>query len=248
MSWNTRTITDLEADLVGVEAQISLLRGEQHVLVNELDKAQAHHSDASRSMVEWVQSHLDVKADTAKDLVFAARRFKRNRGIYDTMVYGGATFDRTVAVVKLADAGATVDEIQESYRRDLGGVARMLARTKHVTPTVEREVFVNRFFTIQPNLDESRYRMWGEAPGVIGRTIEKAICDRADQLRDTAGDLPTSRGQRQLDALAVMAQDSLDGATSEDSSSGHVTVFVDARQDNPVETTAEVEYGPRVGP
>ncbi len=137
---DTRTITDLEADLVGVEAQISLLRGEQHVLVNELDKAQAHHSDASRSMVEWVQSHLDVKADTAKDLVFAARRFKRNRGIYDTMVYGGATFDRTVAVVKLADAGAT----------------------------------------------------------------------------------------------------------SEDSSSGHVTVFVDARRDNPVETTAEVEYGPRV--
>ncbi|MEE8485338.1 MAG: HNH endonuclease [Acidimicrobiia bacterium] len=27
-----------------------------------------------------------------------------------------------------------------------------------------------------------------------------------------------------------------------------MTVFVDARQDNSVETTAEVEYGPRVGP
>ncbi|MEE8485339.1 MAG: hypothetical protein V3S38_02130 [Acidimicrobiia bacterium] len=39
MSWNTRTITDLEADLVAVEARISLLRGEQHVLVNELDTA-----------------------------------------------------------------------------------------------------------------------------------------------------------------------------------------------------------------
>jgi hypothetical protein len=32
------------------------------------------------------------------------------------------------------------------------------------------------------NLDESSYRMWGEAPGGIGRTIERAVCDRADQL------------------------------------------------------------------
>jgi HNH endonuclease len=124
----------------------------------------------------------------------------------------------------------------------------MIARTRHVTPTDERRVFTDRFFTIQPNLDESRYRMWGEAPGVIGRVIDKAICDRADQLRATAGVLPSTRGQRQLDALGAMAQDSLDGSTSETPSSGHVTVFVDARRENPTETTAEIEYGPRVGP
>jgi len=57
------------------EAQISQLRCRQHVLVGELDDAQAPQSDGSRSMVEWVQAHLDVKTDTAKDLVFAARNF-----------------------------------------------------------------------------------------------------------------------------------------------------------------------------
>ncbi|MCL1600976.1 MAG: HNH endonuclease, partial [Actinomycetia bacterium] len=105
-----------------------------------------------------------------------------------------------------------------------------------------------RYFTIQPNLDESSYRMWGEAPGLIGRTIEKAICDRADQLRTTAGELPSTRAQRQLDALGVMALDSLNGTSGDESSSGQVTVFVDARQDNPTQTTAVIEYGPRVGP
>ncbi len=251
MYWNARTVGELEADLVALEAKISLLRCEQHVLVNELDKAQAPQTDASRSIVEWVQAHLDVKTDTARDLVFAARRFKWNRDLYHHMVYDGATFDRTVAVVKLADAGATKDQVEESYGRDLGGVARMIARTRHVTPAVEREVFSDRFFVIQPNLDESRYRMWGEAPGIVGATIDRAINERADQLREVAHGLPSSRGQRQLDALTAMSQDSLAGTSdgsSPTSDGGHVTVFVDARRDSPTETAAEIECGPRVGP
>ena len=194
-----------------------------------------------------MQAHLDIKTDTARDLVFAARNFVWNRRIYDQMLYRGATLDRTIAAVKLADAGATRDEVDDSFDRDLAGVARLIARRKHVTSKDERKAFADRFLTIQPNLDESSYRMWGEARGVVGRTIDKAICDRADTLETTAGDLPTSRGQRQLDALTAKAQDSLDGNTSKESSTGQVTVFVDARHDNPLETTAEVEYGPRVG-
>jgi hypothetical protein len=228
-----------------------MLRSEQHVLVRELDQAQTPQSDGSRSMAEWVQSHLDIKRDTATDLVFAARRFPHQRGIHGRMLYQGATFDRTIAAVKLSDAGATQDTVIESYDRDLAGVGRMVARTRHVTPTVEREVFAGRYFTIQPNLDESRYRMWGEAPGVIGRTIGEAISQRADELHTTAAGLPSTRGQRQLDALGVMALDSLDeasGDTGQASSIGQVTVFVDARQDNPTETATEIEYGPRVGP
>jgi hypothetical protein len=201
-------------------------------------------------MVEWVQSHLDIKRDTATDLVFAARRFPHQRGLHHKMLYQGATFDRTVAAVKLSDAGATQDTVDASYGRDLAGVSRMTARTRHVTPTVEREVFSDRYFTIQPNLDESRYRMWGEAPGVIGRTIDKAISLRADELRTTARGLPSTRGQRQLDALGVMALDSLDRDSEGTgvSDGGQVTVFIDARQDDPTVTTTEIEYGPRVGP
>lgn len=251
MYWKTRSVGDLEQDLVAVEAEIAMLRSEQHVLVRELEQAQAPQSDGSRSMVEYVQARLDVKRDTARDLVFAARRFPYRRSLHDRMLYRGATFDRTVAAVKLADTGVAQGVVDASYGYDLAGVGRLIARTKHVTRTDEREVFAGRYFTIQPNLDESSYRMWGEAPGSIGRTIDKAICDRADQLRDIAGELASTRGQRQLDALGVMAMDSLDaptGDTAPGSGTGQVTVFIDARRDNPVEASAEIEYGPRVGP
>jgi hypothetical protein len=93
--------------------------------------------------------------------------------------------------------------------------------------------------------------MWGEAPGLIGRTIDKAICDRADELQRNAAGLLSTRGQRQLDALATLALDSLNRDANEGtgvSDAGQVTVFVDARQDNPTETATEIEYGPRVGP
>jgi hypothetical protein len=247
----TRSVGALEQDLVAVEAKIAMLRSEQHVLVRELEQAQAPQTDGSRSMVDYVQARLDVKRDTARDLVFAARRFPYRRPLHDKMLYQGATFDRTVAAVRLADTGATQGVVDESYRVDLAGVSRLIASTRHVTRAGEREVFAGRYFTIQPNLDESSYRMWGEAPGIIGRTIDKAICDRADQLPDTAAGLPSTRGQRQLDALGVMALDSLNGTpgdTSPGSDTAQVVVFVDARQDNPAETCAEVEYGPRVGP
>jgi hypothetical protein len=249
--YSRRTISELEAGLVAVEARITELRSEQQVLVRELEYAQAPQSDGSRSMVDYVQSRLDVKRDTARDLVFAARRFVQHRGLHDRMLYRGATFDRTIAAVKLADAGAFPDVVAESYDRDLAGVRRLISQTSHITRADEREVFAGRYFTIQPNLDESRYRMFGEAPGTIGRTIEKAICERADALHRVAGDLPTSGAQRQLDAFGAMALDSLDRDTQDStgvSDSGQVTVFIDARQKNPTQTTAVIEYGPRVGP
>ncbi|MEN8239013.1 MAG: HNH endonuclease signature motif containing protein [Actinomycetota bacterium] len=248
MFWQARTIAELEADLVDVEAKIAGLRAEQVVLVNELDKAQAPQSDASRSMVDWIQAHMDVRRDTARDLVFAARSFARYRSLNERMINGNATFDRTIATVKLSEAGASRDEVDESYERDLAGVTRMLARRRHITPGAEQEAFDRRFFSIQPNLDESSYRLCGELPGLAGRTVEKAIHERSDAFRRIAAEIQTNRGQRQADALTALAQDSLDGTAPEHTAGGHVTVFVDARRENAAETTAEIEYGPRVGP
>ena len=82
MSWNTATVTDMEADLVEVEAEISRLRARQVVLVNELDRAQAPQCDGSRSMLEWVQSHLDIDHDTARRLVYVSQRIARYRQLY----------------------------------------------------------------------------------------------------------------------------------------------------------------------
>jgi hypothetical protein len=99
--YGKRTIGVLEADLVAVEAKITRLRSEQHVLVRELEYGQAPQSDGSRSMVDYVQSRLDIKRDTARDLVFAARRFVKHRGLHDRMLNRDATFDTPTTITTL---------------------------------------------------------------------------------------------------------------------------------------------------
>ncbi len=249
MDWNTATITDMASELVDVEAQIARLRARQVVLVGELDRAQAPQSDGSRSMVEWVQSNIDVDADTARHLVFAARRIAHHRHLALRLAEGRCTFPRAVAALDYAEAGASDGDVHSSFDLDLAGVARLTARRRRVTPIDEQRSFTERYFTMQPTLDESSWRLWGRLPAVMGRTLETAICRRADELRDTTGHEAGSRGRRQADALVSIAQDSLDGSDASGTTTAHVTVFVDATgTHDPATTGAEVAYGPRVGP
>lgn len=250
MYWNTRSVAELEADLVGVEAEISEARARQTVLVNELDRAQAPQSDGSRSMVEWVQAHLDIDHRTAQDLVFAGRRIAHHRDLSFRLADGHATFPRAIAALRYAESGATSNEVNQSFDRDLDGVGLLTARRRHTTPGDEHKSFAGRYFTMQPTLDESSYRLWGQLPGIMGRTLEKALHQRGDELPQLP-DQPSSRGQRNADALTAIAQDSLDGiGTGESTPAPHVTVFIDATDTTTTSPadTAQIAYGPRVGP
>jgi len=266
-------VHDLEAQLIAIESRISTLRAEQVVLVNELDRAQAPQVDASRSMVEWVQSHLDIRPELAGDLVFAARTIGRHRAISSRLAQGSCTFGRAVLTTRYAVAGATPQDVEDSFSLDLHGVRRLTAASRRMTRRDERELFDERFFTSQVSLDHSHYRFWGQLSGVQGRTFEKAMFDRADELRRESPDVVASRAQRQADAVVAMAQDSLDRLMSAHGSRGsdpgdglevgrratvgvpHVSVFVDARNAD-VERhnterdaiNAEIAYGPQVGP
>jgi len=251
------SIEELEAELADRESRIALLRAEQVVLVQRAEWAQATQSDGSRSMEEWVQARLDVRSDVARDLVLASRRIARHPRISRRLADGQISFDRAIATLRYAEAGATPDQVEESFDRDLAGLSRLKARQRRMTTGDERSLFTDRYFVVQPSLDESTYRMWGQLPGVMGRTVEKAITQRSDELRligDSTG-ISSTRGQRQADALVSMAEDSLDVDRESDtessgagSSCGRVTVFVDASGTNAAETGAEIMYGPRVGP
>jgi hypothetical protein len=94
------------------------------------------------------------------------------------MLYQGATFDRTVAAVRLADTGVAQGVVDDSYRVDLAGVGRLVARSRHVTRGDEREVFGGRYFTIQPNLDESSYR-----GSLRSQTARRCLADRVETGR-----------------------------------------------------------------
>lgn len=135
---------------------------------------------------------------------------------------------------------------------DVAGVRRKIARKRRRTRGSERETFRDRYLAIQPSLDESFWRLHGQLPGLAGRVVEKALHQHGDELPDLPGAEMSSRGQRNADALVMIAQDSLDGGTEDAAALAgpHVTVFVDAVAAAPTngEAGVTIAAGPRVGP
>ncbi|MCL1599392.1 MAG: HNH endonuclease, partial [Actinomycetia bacterium] len=193
-----------------------------------------------------------VRSEVARDLVLASRRIAHHRPISHRLADGRISFDRAIATLRYAETGATPDQVEESFEHDLETVSRFKAKQRRVTTGDESSLFTGRYFVVQPSLDESTYRMWGQVPGVMGRTVEKAITQRADELRliaESSG-VSSTGGQRQADALVTIAQDSLDAEVDgrPASSNGQVTVFIDGTERDAAENGAEIMYGPRVGP
>jgi hypothetical protein len=251
MLWSNRSVSELCDELAELEAEISYLRCRQHVVVNELDKVNAAAGDGYRSSVDWLSARLDVDRSTAGDLVYAARWSKRHRRVEGLLADGLISFDRMVAMLRLAQAGADPVMVDESRCLDLAGVGRLAARQRRVSRRDERAVVVDRFVSIQPTLDEASWHLTGRLPAVDGTIVEQALHARADDLRGLPGGETCTRAQRQADSLVAMAHDSLGRTSDGQASSGpSLSVFVDLDDANGTggERGAAVEYGPRVGP
>ncbi len=250
--WSSNwTIDEMHAEFAEAEEKISELRNRQAVIVNELDKANIAASAGHRSVPEYLSARFDLSRSTAAELGYAGRRYRRYRQLQRRCAHDGLSFERTVAMMRLADAGADQDTLTYSESLDLVGVARLTARLRRVSRVVERQAFNDRFVAIQPTLDESSWRLFGQLPAADGHVVEQALHARSDEFHALPGGDVCSRGQLRADALVAMAHDSLDRTRdSETASGGSVSVFVDLDDANTTagETGARVEYGPRVGP
>src|SRR5665811_2004152 len=60
MLFMTHSPVELRQELCGLEAEVSVLRVRQAVIVNELDKVNMAAADGYRSMPDWVSGTLDV--------------------------------------------------------------------------------------------------------------------------------------------------------------------------------------------
>jgi hypothetical protein len=249
MFFGSRTADELTRKLREVEARISDLRCEEAVLVNELDKINIAARDGHRSLNEWLSAEMDVTRASASELVFAGRHLPRFRPINFRLADGAMSFDRAVATMRLAQAGADESTVTHSESLDLAAVRRLTARQRHITRRSEREAAGERFVSIQPTLDESAWRITGLLGSVDGRIFEQALYGRADELRLLAGGDQLSRAQLQADALVAMATDT--GSHDGDASGGgSVSILVDLDEANGTgcETGCQIAYGPRVGP
>ncbi len=245
-----RSVDELEQILARCESAVGRLRSMQMRALREVDRLQAPLADGCRSMGEWVTGHLDVSPDTARSLVSTARRLGDLPAVEETAAVGDLTYDRTVAVARLAGPGDGTTALEESAGLDVAGIHRQVAMARRLTRNQEHRGFRERYVTTQSNLDHTALDFHGRMVGIAGRVLEEALHSVGDQLPSTPG--LGSRSTRNADALWKMAQDALTGSNGDaDAASTHgVTVFVDATEAIATggETGIVVEAGPRVGP
>ena len=196
------TYADIDAaehELVRLERIIARARRRQTELLAWLDEVKVARVHGSRSMEEWTAAHLDVAATTARDLVVAARATPEAvPGVRDV---GEVSFDRTVALLGLAAAGASEADLAGSSQRDLKGVRRLAAKLRRISRVDEREAMRRRHLTIEPTLGETAWRIGGLAPSYDGHVIAKALQQRADGFPSPPAGEREGRTQRMLDAL-----------------------------------------------
>ncbi len=245
------TMDAIEQCLADGEATIARVRRSQMVLIREAGRRQAPIADGCRSMAEWVTGRFDVAPETAKTLVSTARRLESLPTVEHATAVGSISFDRAVEVARITVPSEDATIVDELAMFDVAAIRRLVSNRHRMTRDTEREAFETRYVAVQPNLDESSWRVHGQLPAVAGRTFVDALDHIADQSASGL-DGDRSRTTRYADALWAISLDSLagtDGSTVE-SATPLLTVFVDAHDAAATggETGVMIEAGPRVGP
>lgn len=238
-----RTMDSLEQELVLLESHIARVRARQIKLLTELDRHQVALSDGCRSMVEWTAGRLDVAPETAAALVRTSRASEPT--VTTALAEGAVTFDRAVELTRLAGIGVR-HPVDAGASLDIGGLRHEISRRRRFSRSEERQALEDRYVAMQPNLDQSSWRLWGLLPGTDGRIVEQALTRRADAFPPLPDGTRPTVGQRAADALTSIAQDSLAGTTRADTGTPIISVFVDTS--NASITGITLDSGNRIGP
>ena len=159
--------------------------------------------------------------------------------------------DRASLLLRLAQAGAAAEQVADAAENySLGRIYGLILELTEISPLQEQAAFEDRYLVIQPNLDSSMYKLWGQIHGVDGQIVDQAIRQRAASFSN----LPDqTQGQLLVDALTDVCLDSLTiGSETEQPGRPVVVaeVFVDAAVASPTrgEAGATTSCGLRIGP
>jgi hypothetical protein len=243
-----RLTTDaLEQQLIGLESIVAQARARQLTLLREADQRQTPLADGCRSLQEWTAGRLDIAPETAKTLVAAARILENLADLEESLGSGLASFDRITATAQLVTAGAPVERIEQSAGFDIPGVRRLTALQRRMTRTDQQQVFSDRFLSMQPTLDRTAYRLWGQLPGADGELVEQALLTRADSFPTLPDGTRGNLNQRRADALVSISQDSLTTSSGNDGSDSGPVLSVFTTADHNGKTGSTTGSGISVG-
>ena len=241
--FGSRPIDSLERDFAELTAAVSRLDALRLEVLRELDIAQAATVDGARTMVEWVAGRFDLETSTARTLVTLARA--GDPEMEASLSEGTVTIDRAAAVTNLRAAGADEQTVNHSWGRDLAGVRQMTGQHRRITSREEADSFADRYLHLQPSLDESTWKLWGQLSGIDGRIVDKALHTAVDSLPHNPA---TTASQDRADGLVSVASEWLSGDIG-----GHdltAEIFIDSHLATVTngETGASIVSGPRLGP
>ena len=247
------SIDALEQELAACEAVVSQARARQAVLLIQLEAAQVAGMDGCRSMTEWISARLDEDPQTARALLALSRATDAGSQSSRDLASGQISFPRAAAEARLSELGASPETLASSRGLDLRGVWRLVGRHRRISRAQEHRIFSQRYLALQPSLDSSAWRLWGELPGADGQVVERALHARGDALPPPPEGIASSVSVRNADALVSLSWDSLTASAEEeeqDRTTAQITVFLDASLavSSHGQAGLEIPGGPRIGP
>jgi hypothetical protein len=235
MDWERLSTDQLEQRLCATEAVLSLARGEQLEILEVLDRRQIATGDGCRSLSDWVASRLDSSAETAKAMVRTMRRTEGRPQLRDALA-SGVSFDRVEAISRIPSDVGLLEHL------DVAGVRREAAKRAGVAASDEARSADDRFFVMQPSLDESWWKLWGGLDGYAGAMVDKVLTEAADQHPELPDGTVGDSSWRKATALVELCVSDTPAPTQ-------VSVFVDTAHAVEAGGSAGVvlEAGPVVG-
>ena len=180
MDIETATNESIVQELLRSEAVIARERASQMRLLREVDRRQMPTGAGCGSLGEWVRGRLDVSPETARDLVATAKHLEELPDVQEAIETGQIGFDRAVAVGRFAGSDDTCDILNEMAGFDIAGIRHRASRRRRMSRVDEEVAFNGRYFTMQPNIDESVWLVNGRLPGLAGRIVIDALEAKAD--------------------------------------------------------------------
>lgn len=227
------TPDQLEQELLADEAIIAAARARQLVNLALADQMQLPLADGCRTLKEWAAGRLDIAPDTAYQLTSTARRLLDAPDLAAQLARGDITFDRAEVMSRIPS------EHRSGWHLgvDIQGLRRIAARHRRLSRSDDHLSHAAMDLNMQPNLDESRWSVWGELDGYSGPMVNKVLTEKADTIGPMPDGPRLGLGYRRAAALTALCEESAPGSTS----TPLITVFVDDRG-------VEVPGGTSVGP
>jgi len=227
------TPDQVEQALLADEAIIAEARGRQMAALALAKEMQLPTADGCRSLREWVAGRLDLAPETAYRLVSTADRLADAPDVAADLSNGAITFDRAEALARIP-AAERADWLRGI---DIQGLRRVAARHRRLTRADDHSSHAASHLAIQPNLDESRWSLWGELDGYSGAVVDKVLTEAADQIPALPDGMRPGLAYRRAAALTAICEESRPAEVT----TPLVSVFVDG-------SGIEIAGGTTVGP